>query len=127
MGSLNRVFLVGRLGKDPEARDVNGSMVCNFSVATSEKYKKDGELVEVTEWHNIVTWNKTADNCNLYLKKGSQVLVEGGLKTRSWEDKEGVKKYATDVIARNVTFLDSKPAGTKTETPAHGEVEIPFS
>jgi len=100
--SLNKVELIGRLGKDPEIKNLsNGSAVANFSVATSESWKdkRSGEKVEKTEWHNIVVWNeKTIEFVEKYLGKGDLVRIEGKLQTRSWEDQEGAKKYATEVV-----------------------------
>lgn len=111
MASVNKVILVGRLGKDPELKYTPaGVAVANFSMATSEVFVgKDGQKNETTEWHNIVVWNKTAENCSKYLTKGKQAYVEGKLQTRSWDDKQtGQKRYATDVVAHTVQFLDSQ-------------------
>lgn len=108
MSSMNRVFILGRLGRDPKTRRTESGMtVCSFSVATSEFYKvKGGERQEKTEWHNIVTFNKVAENCDRYLGKGSQVCIEGRLQTDSWEDKKhGDKRYATKIMANNVRFI----------------------
>ena len=93
--SVNKTILLGRLGKDVELKTTpSGASVANFSVATGEKYKnKSGELVETTEWHNIVVWSKLAEVCQKYLSKGSQVYLEGKLQTRSWDDKDGNKRY----------------------------------
>lgn len=107
---MNKVIIVGHLGADPEFKALTNSPVCNFSVATSEKWVKDGEHHERTEWHRIVVWGKLAEICNKYLTKGSQVLLEGKLQTRSWEGQDGNKKYTTEVIAEHVTFLDRKKA-----------------
>jgi len=105
--SVNRVILVGRLGKDPEIRySQQGTAVTNFSMATSEKYK--GE--EKTTWHRLVAFGKTAEIAEKYLSKGSQVYVEGKLQTRSYE-KDGQTRYMTEVVANTVQFLDSKPKG----------------
>jgi single-strand DNA-binding protein len=109
--SLNRVELIGRLGKDPEIRNLqNGSAVANFSVATSEtwKDKRSGEKVEKTEWHRIVVWNeKTIEFVEKYLKKGDLVRLEGKLQTREWEDQEGQKKYATEVVIPAFAPIDA--------------------
>lgn len=109
MSGVNKVILVGRLGKDPEVKDVNGVAVATFSIATSEKYKdkSTGEVKETTEWHNLVLWRGLADISSKYLHKGDMVYVEGKLKTRSWE-KEGVKHYRTEVVADNMTMLGTK-------------------
>jgi single-strand DNA-binding protein len=108
MANLNKVQLIGRLGKDPEIRSVGseGKKVANFSLATSEKYKNQkGEFVESTEWHNIVVWGKPAEVVEKYLKKASQIYVEGKLKTRMWE-KDGVKHYVTEIFCDNFQMLD---------------------
>lgn len=108
--SLNKVMLLGRLGSEPEMREVgNGNNVCNFSVATSEKWKdKQGNAQEKTEWHRISAFGKLAEICNQYLSKGREVFIEGKLSTRSWEDDQGNKRYATDIIASNVQFIGGK-------------------
>ena len=109
MSSVNKVIIVGRLGKDPETKQVSDNTVCNFNVATDESYsKRDGEKVEKTEWHKIVVWGKQAENCSKYLEKGSMVYVEGKLQTRSWDDESGEKKYTTEVVAQTVRFLSTK-------------------
>jgi single-strand DNA-binding protein len=109
---INKAILVGRLGKDPEIRYTpDGAMVTNFSVATDSAWKdKSGELVKKTEWHRIVTFGKLADTCGKYLVKGKLVFIEGRIQTRSWDDKEGKKHYATEIIATNMQMLDSKGA-----------------
>ena len=107
-GSINKVILIGNLGKDPEVRHLeNGACVANFSIATSENYKdrKTGEKVSQTEWHNIVVWRGLAEITEKYLKKGHKVYIEGKLKTRSWKDQEGNNRYTTEVIADNLTML----------------------
>ena len=113
-GSLNRVMLIGRLGADPELRMTpNGAAVTNFNLATNEAYKdKEGQQVETTDWHRIVTWNRLAEFANNYLKKGSLVYVEGRLKTRSYDDKEGVKKYITEVVVNEITMLGGKSSSS---------------
>lgn len=111
-GSVNKVILVGNLGKDPVLKDTGSSNVCNFPIATSESWKdKQGNKQERTEWHDIVVWGKIGENCAKYLKKGRQVYVEGRLQTRSWDDDNGNKRYATDVIARDVQFLTGSGDG----------------
>ena len=110
MSSLNKVILIGRLGKDPEVRTTpQGKTVANFSMATSERFKdKTGQYQENTEWHKIVIWGKLADVVQQFIKKGSQVCIEGKLTTRSWDDKEGQKKYTTEIIASGLTMLGGK-------------------
>ena len=109
-GSLNKVILIGNLGADPEIREMgDGTKMAKFPIATTEKYKnKQGELVSNTDWHNIVLWRRTAEVAEQYLKKGDSVCIEGKIKTRSWEDENGVKKWATDIQGDNMTMLGSK-------------------
>jgi len=110
MSGVNKVILVGRLGKDPEVRNLeNGATVANFSMATSETYKDKttGDRKEVTEWHNIVLWRGLADVAARYLHKGDMVYIEGKLRTRSWE-KEGVTRYTTEIVGDNMTMLSTK-------------------
>jgi single-strand DNA-binding protein len=114
MAGINKVIIVGNLGADPEVRYTpSGSAVANFSVATSESWKdkNTGEKKERTEWHRIVVWGKLGELCGEYLSKGRQVYVEGRLQTRSYDDKEGVKRYMTEIIATDVQFLGSKESG----------------
>lgn len=110
MASVNKVILVGNLGKDPDVRYTpGGAAVANFSLATNERWKgKDGNFEERTEWHNIVVWGKLAELCKEYLAKGRSVYVEGRLQTRSWDDKEGKKRYTTEVVAQTLQFLDRR-------------------
>ena len=105
--SVNKVILVGRLGQNPEVRYIpSGAAVANFSIATSESWvDKSGQKQEKTEWHRIVVWGKTAENCSQYLSKGRQVYVEGRLQTRQWQDKDGQTKYTTEILAQTVQFL----------------------
>tara|TARA_Y100000992_G_C21109083_1_gene416383 strand:+ start:169 stop:576 length:408 start_codon:yes stop_codon:yes gene_type:complete len=111
MSGVNKVILLGNLGKDPEVRRLDdGRGVANFSLATSETYKnKSGEKVTNTEWHNIVLWSPLADIAENYLKKGSQVYIEGKIANRSYEDKDGVKKYISEVVGREITLLGRPP------------------
>lgn len=113
MASLNEVTLVGNLGRDPEIKQTKGgNPVGNLALATAERKKdRDGNWTEETEWHRVVVFGKTAENCGRYLKKGRQVLVKGRLKTRKWEDKNGNQRSTTEVIAHNVLFLSSDQAG----------------
>lgn len=107
MSGVNKVILVGHLGKDPEVRHLEGGVtVASFSLATTERItNKNGERQDITEWHNIVVWRGLADIAEKYLKKGSQIYVEGKIRTRSWEDKENVKRYTTEIVADNFTML----------------------
>ncbi len=113
MSSLNKVLLIGRLGKDPEVRYTpDGAPVANFSLATSEFWTdKSGTRQERTEWHNIVAWNKLADLSKRYLAKGRQVYVEGRLRTREWDDKDGNKRRTTEIVASQMVLLGSRPEG----------------
>ena len=107
---VNKAILIGRLGKDPEVRYTpDGAMVTNFNLATDEQWKdKNGEKVQKTEWHRIVAFGKLAEICGNYLVKGKLIFVEGRIQTRSLEDKEGVKRYTTEIVANNMQMLDSK-------------------
>ncbi|MEZ7901315.1 MAG: single-strand DNA-binding protein [Urechidicola sp.] len=111
MAGVNKVILIGNLGKDPEVRHLeSGAVVANFPIATSETYKdrKTGEKITQTEWHNIVIWRGLAEVAEKYLKKGNSVYIEGKLRTRSWDDKEGNKRYTTEIVADNMTMLGGK-------------------
>ena len=113
MAGVNKVIIVGNLGKDPEVRHLeNGATVANFPVATSETYKdrNTGEKREQTEWHNIVLWRGLAEVAEKYLHKGDQVYIEGKLRTRSWE-KDGITRYTTEVVGDNMTMLGSRSGG----------------
>jgi single-strand DNA-binding protein len=107
MASVNKVILVGNLGRDPEIRYTpSGQAVANFTLATSENFtNREGKREERTEWHRIVVWGKTAELCTQYLAKGRSVYIEGRLQTREWEDKEGQKRRTTEVVAQSVQFL----------------------
>src|SRR6187399_2347753 len=109
-GGINKVILVGNLGKDPEIRHLeNNVSVATFTLATSETYKdKAGQRVEKTEWHNIVMWRGLAEVAEKYLKKGNPVFIEGKLQTRSWDDQNGQKKYMTEIVADNMTMLGGR-------------------
>jgi len=125
MASLNKVMLIGNLGRDPEIRYLDkGQAVANFSIATTRVWTgKDGKKQEKTEWHRIVAFGKLAETCGEYLSKGKQVFVEGSLQTREWQDKNGQKHSTTEIIAQNMLMLgkkgDTPPAA---ETSAEGEV-----
>lgn len=110
MAGVNKVILLGRLGKDPEVRTLdNGAKVATFSIATSENFKdKNGERQERTEWHNIVLWRALADLAESYLAKGREVYIEGKLQTRSWDDKDGNKRYTTEIVGTNLNFVGSR-------------------
>lgn len=107
---MNKAILIGRLGKDPDIRYTpDGAMVTTFNLATDEQWKdKNGEKVQKTEWHKIVTFRKMAEICGNYLVKGSLVFIEGKIQTRSWDDKDGVKHYMTEIVANEMKMLDSK-------------------
>ncbi len=107
---LNKVTLIGNLGQDPELRYTgSGTAVCNLRIATNESYKDaSGQLVDKTEWHSVVAWARLAEICGEYLKKGSQVYIEGSLQTRSYEDKDGVTKYTTEIKAREMMMLSGR-------------------
>lgn len=141
--SVNKAIIVGRLGADPELRFTpGGRSVANFNVATSSvwKDKSSGEKREDTQWHKIVVWGPQAETCSKFLKKGREVFVEGEIRTRSYEDKEGSKRYVTEIVARDVRFLGGRgdrdasegggDFGAPTEPPAGfdetGDDDIPF-
>ena len=120
MAGVNKVILVGNLGRDPEVFTFdNGVKKVSFSLATTESYKdKDGNRIDQTEWHNIVLWRGLADVAEKYLSKGNQVYIEGKIKTRSWDDKDGIKRYTTEIYADNMTMLSGRRENNQTETPA---------
>lgn len=139
-GTVNKAILIGRLGADPELKYTpSGAAVVNFNIATDESWTDaSGVKQERTEWHRIVAWRKLAEICGEYLKKGSRVYIEGQLQTRSWEQ-DGVKRYTTEIVARNMQMLDSKGTGggqssasQKPPSPpeategAEGEDDLPF-
>jgi len=145
MASVNKVILVGRLGKDPEIRSTpTGTTVAKFSLATDDRYTdKSGEKQERTEWHNIVAWGKLAEICGQYLRKGKLIYIEGSIRTDTWDDKEtGQKKYRTDIVANQMQMLDRKgdengggayagaarkdAAATATATQVEEDDEVPF-
>lgn len=120
MAGINKAILVGNLGKDPEMRYTpNGVPVCSFPMATSETYKdrNTGERITQTEWHNIVIWRGMAETAEKYLKKGSQVFIEGKIKTRSWEDQQGQKRYTTEIVADVMQLLDRPNQSTTSNGP----------
>tara|TARA_B100001142_G_scaffold329851_1_gene394723 strand:- start:1152 stop:1565 length:414 start_codon:yes stop_codon:yes gene_type:complete len=128
LAGINKVILVGNLGKDPEVRYLdNGVAVANFSLATTENYKnKQGERVSQTEWHNIVLWRGLAEVAEKYLKKGASVYIEGKIKTRKWEDKDGNNRYSTEILGDNMTMLGGKPntaEDNSADAHSHSELE----
>lgn len=129
-GGLNKMMLIGRLAQDPELKATpQGVAVCSFTVATDESYKdKSGQMVNKTEWHKVVMWRYLAENAGKYLKKGSQVYIEGKLETRSWE-KDGQKHYTTEIIASDMTFLggksDSDQVSREHHEPSNPSYDIP--
>ena len=127
MAGVNKVILLGNLGKDPEIRQLEtGVKVASFSLATTESYKgKDGNRVDQTEWHNIVLWRGLAEVAEKYLKKGNTVYVEGKIRTRSWEDKEGNKRYTTEIIGDNMTMVGGKKDHESNQTSSPSTSESP--
>jgi single-strand DNA-binding protein len=142
MSGINKVILVGNLGKDPEVRHLEGgAVVAKFPLATSETYKtKDGQRAEQTEWHNIVMWRGLAESAERFLKKGSLVYIEGKIRTRTWDDKDGNKRYATEIVADTMTMLgarrseesshqEQRPSGQEAQPASTGESagdDLPF-
>jgi len=143
MASLNKVMLIGNLGKDPEVRYTqSGTAVAGFSIATTEKFKnKAGEWEDRTEWHNIVLWGRLAEISGEYLTKGKAVYIEGRLQTRKWQDREGVDRYTTEVVGDKMQMLGGKnggsgnggtgggqgvPSGSIDEPQFHPDDDIPF-
>ena len=129
---VNKVILIGNLGSDPELRYTpSGVPVANFRIATNEVWvNQDGERGERTEWHRIVAWRKLAETCGEYLSKGKQVYIEGKIRTRSWEDRDGNKRYTTEIVADNIQMLGSKDKPTVDSSPQDpgfsSEDDIPF-
>jgi single-strand DNA-binding protein len=124
MGSVNKVILVGNLGKDAELRYTpGGTAVATLRLATTERFKdKDGQWKEQTEWHTVVIWDKTAESLAEYLRKGKQIYVEGRLQTRSWDDKEGKKRYSTEVRCDRIVLLGGRgPQAERDEPAVHAE------
>lgn len=119
MASLNKVMIIGRLGRDPELRYTQSGMaVANFNVATDESYTdKDGNRIERTEWHKVTTFQRQAENCAKFLAKGSLVYIEGSLQTRKWQDQQGQDRYTTEIKAERVRFLESKSRIEDTRGP----------
>ncbi len=138
MASLNKAMLIGNLGKDPEIKYTpEGLAIAKFSMATKEQWKdKDGQKQDKTEWHNIVAFGKLAEICGEYLAKGKQVYIEGRIQTRSWDDKDGNKKYTTEIVANTMQMLGRADASSKgaavtdenavVSEPSHTEDDVPF-
>ena len=139
MAGVNKAILVGRLGKDPEIKYTpSGTAIANFTIATSENYKdKDGQKQERTEWHRIVAFGKLAEICGEYLAKGKQVYIEGRIQTRSWDDKDGNKKYMTEMVATIMQMRKKPhattssgqtavPEGSSAQEPSVVEKDVPF-
>jgi len=125
---INKVIIVGNLGKDPEVRHFEGgSSVASFSVATSESYmdKKTNEKVTNTEWHNISLWGGLAGVAEKYLKKGNQVYIEGSLRTRKWQDKDGNDRYTTEIVGRTMKMLGGRDSGSSSYTPPPVAADAP--
>jgi single-strand DNA-binding protein len=139
MSSVNKVILVGHLGKDPELRYLEGNVsVASFPLATSETFNKDGKKVEQTEWHNIVMWRGLADVAAKYLNKGRLVYIEGKLRTRSYEDKEGIRRYTTEIVAESFNILgrrsdfenpnsSSQNQNNSGNSPSNDEKQVDFN
>ena len=130
-GSLNKVLLIGHLGADPESRfTTSGNAVTNFTLATNESWKStEGDIKERTEWHRVVIFGKMAETAAEYMKKGQLVFIEGRLQTRSWEDKDKVKRYTTEVLCEAFTMLGRKgddTGGSSTKKDADQEDDLPF-
>ncbi|RYY10335.1 MAG: single-stranded DNA-binding protein [Chitinophagaceae bacterium] len=127
MRGVNRVMLIGNLGKDPDVQTLDGNIaVAKFPLATTETFKdRSGKLISQTEWHTVVLWRGLADLAQKYLHKGSLVYIEGRLRTRSWEDKEGSKKFSTEVVGDNLIMLDKRADGGHHGAPGshHGNME----
>lgn len=117
MVGLNKVMIIGNVGTDPEMRFTpNGNPVTSFRIATNRSYTTpEGERKEETEWFDVVTWNRLAENCNQFLTKGQRAYIEGRLRTRSWEGQDGQKHFRMEIIANSVIFLDRRPVGTLPE------------
>lgn len=141
MSGVNKVILLGNLGKDPEVRNLeSGAKVATFSLATNRTFKgQDGKRIDETEWHNVVLWGNLADLAEKFLAKGRQVYIEGRIRTRQWEDKEGQKRYTTEIVGENMTFVggrdqrddppppsDQDVPSANTQTEQDGSDDLPF-
>ena len=126
-GSVNKVILIGNLGKDPEVkRFENGAVIASFSIATSESYvdKQSGEKKEITDWHDVVLWRGLAEVAEKYLHKGTKIYVEGKLKKRSWQDKEGNTRYSTEVVGDEMTILSRQENKENNAAPYRQEEHV---
>ncbi len=129
-GSVNKVILIGNLGKDPEVRRLeNGGVVANFPMATTETYtdRTTGERRDITDWHNIVVWRGLAEVVEKYVRKGTKLYVEGKLKTRSWTDKDGNTRYTTEVLADNITMLSRAESVAQNNEPNYSNQGAPMT
>ena len=139
MAGVNKVILIGNLGADPEVRYLtNGTTVANFRLATSEnRLNKSGEKTTITEWHRVVAFGKLAEICRDYLSKGKQVYIEGKIRSRTWEDKEGNKRFTTEILANQMQMLGpagaavsssgpEREGGTELEPPPITDDDVPF-
>jgi single-strand DNA-binding protein len=123
---VNKVILLGRAGKDPEIRHIDNNMsVARFPLATSEYWTKDGNRTEHTEWHNIVAWRGLSDLAGKYIRKGSTLYVEGRLRTRSYDDKDGIKRYATEILADVIQITGLRPEGTQSTAQSPSAQQAP--
>jgi single-strand DNA-binding protein len=127
MASVNKAILIGNLGADPELRyTASGTAVAGFNIATTERFKdKNGELQERTEWHSIVCWGRLGELANEYLKKGRSVYIEGRIQTRNYEDKDGIKRYRTEIIAQQMQFLGGRGVGDQQSVPSESAPSTP--
>jgi len=127
MSGVNKVILLGNLGRDPEIRNLeSGAKLASFSLATNRTFKgQDGKRVDETEWHNIVLWGNLAELAEKFLAKGRQVFIEGRIRTRQWEDKEGQKRYTTEIVGENMTFVGGRDQ--RDEPPPPTEADTSFS
>lgn len=129
---LNKVILIGNVGKDPETRKFADTMVCNLTLATTEKFKdKDGNLKDATEWHNLQIWGKLGEIAEKYVKKGSQIYVEGKIKQRAYETEKGQKKYITEIIVNELKLIGKKEPTSANNAQVEGvpvnvESDLPF-
>ena len=125
--SVNKVILIGRLGKDPDLRYTpGGKAVASFTLATNERWSgQDGQKKESTTWHNIVAWGRTAEVLKEYLRKGSEIYIEGRIDNRSWDDKEGKKRYTSEVIVQNFQFVGSRAGSEQQAPPSTGPDDVP--
>ena len=128
MASVNKVIIVGNLGRDPETRSFpNGDQVANVTIATTDRYKDktSGEMKEITEWHRVSFFGRLAEIAGQYLRKGSQVYVEGSLRTRKWTDKDGIEKYSTEIRAASMQMLGQRPGGEQQAAPRQAPASAP--